>query len=126
MRRGVTVLAVCVCVVFALACSASTPASTVKSFYKAIGDGKTDDALALLSQRTIAMVGKEKLRNGLRRATREALDKGGITDVQITKEQAANEVANVIAIVKYGNGTAQTEKFQLVKEGSNWRLQPEK
>src|SRR5512135_3465027 len=126
MKRRLTVLAVCVCVIFALACADSSPASAVKSFYKAIGDGKIDDALALLSQRTISAVGKEKLRTGLQKATRDALDKGGITDVQITNEQIANEIANVTAIVKYGNGTAQTEKIQLVKEGTGWRLQPEK
>jgi len=126
MRRRFTILAVCVCVAFALACADRSPASTVKSFYRAIGDGKTEDALALLSQRTISMVGKDKLRTGLQKATRDALDKGGITEVQITNEQVANEIANVTAIVKYGNGTAQTEKVQLVKEGTGWRLQPEK
>jgi Domain of unknown function (DUF4878) len=126
MKRRFTVLAVCVFVVFALACADSSPATAVKSFYKAIGAGKTDDALALLSQRTISTAGKDKLRAGLQKATRDALDKGGITDIQITNEQIANEIANVTAIVKYGNGTAQTEKVQLVKEGMGWRLQPEK
>jgi len=126
MRRRFTVLAACVCLLLALACAASSPASAVKSFYRAIGDGKTDDALALLSEQTIAMVGKEKLRNGLQRATRDALDKGGIIKVEITTEQVANEIANITAIVRYGNGTAQTEKVHLVKEGSGWRLQPEK
>ncbi|MFL6236473.1 MAG: DUF4878 domain-containing protein [Thermoanaerobaculia bacterium] len=126
MRRRFTVLTACVCVIFALACAGNSPASAVKSFYKAIGDGKTEDALTLLSQRTISMVGKDKLRTGLQKATRDALDKGGITDVQITNEQVANEIASVTAIVKYGNGTAQTEKIQLVKEGTGWRLQPEK
>jgi hypothetical protein len=126
MRRRLAVHAVCLCAVFVLACAGRTPSSAVKSFYKAIGDGKTDDAIALLSERTVAMVGKEKLRAGLQRATREALDKGGITDVQITNEQTANEIANVTAIVKYGNGTAETEKVKLVKEKAGWRLQPEK
>ncbi len=126
MRRRFTVLAVCAGLVLALACAGGSPASAVKSFYKAIGDGKTEDALDLLSQRTISTVGKDKLRAGLQKATRDALDKGGITDVQITREQIANDIANVTAIVKYGNGTAQTEKVQLVKEGMGWRLQPEK
>ncbi len=33
---------------------ADSPSSAVKSFYKAIGEGKTDDALGLLSEQTIA------------------------------------------------------------------------
>jgi hypothetical protein len=125
MRR-LAVYVVSVCFIVLLACASNTPASAVKSFYRAIGDGKVDDALDLLSEKTVATVGKEKLRTGLQKATRDALDKGGITDIQITSEQIANEIANVTAIVKYGNGTAETEKVKLIKEGLGWRLQPEK
>ena len=126
MRRKIAVYAACICVLFAVACAGSSPASAVKSFYKAIGDGRTDDALGLLSEKTVSTIGKEKLRAGIENATRAALDKQGITDVQITREQVANEIANVTAIVKYGNGTAETEQVKLVKEVSGWRLQPEK
>ena len=126
MKRRFAVHFVCIFAIFALACTGSSPSSAVKSFYKAIGEGKTDDALDLLSERTIATIGKEKLRAGLQKATSKALDKGGITDVQITNEQVATDIANVIVVVKYGNGTAETEKVKLVKEGSGWRLQPEK
>lgn len=125
MRRSLK-LAVCICLILITACAGRSPASAVKSFYKDIGEGKIDDALGLLSSQTVATVGKEKLRTGLQKATRDALDKGGITDVQITNEQVANEIANVTVVVKYGNGTTETEKVKLVKEGSGWRLQPEK
>ena len=49
-----------------------------------------------------------------------------MVDVEITNEQIANDIANVTVVVKYGNGTAETEKVKLVKEASGWRLQPEK
>lgn len=126
MKTKLAIYAACVCIIFTLACAGSSPSSAVKSFYKAIGEGKTDDALGLLSAQTIATIGKEKLSAGLQKATRDALEKGGITDVQITSEQIANEIANVVAVVKYGNGTMATEKVKLVKEGAGWRLQPEK
>jgi len=125
MKRSLA-LAACACIILAVACAGGSPASAVKNFYKDIGEGKIDDALGLLSEQTVATVGREKLRTGLQKATRDALDKGGITDVQITNEQIANEIANVTAVVKYGNGTTETEKVRLVKEGSGWRLQPEK
>lgn len=124
--KRLVIHAACVCVIFALACAGRSPSSAVKSFYRAIGEGKTDDALGLLSEQTIATIGKDKLRAGLQGATRKALDKGGIKEVQITDEQVANEVANVTVVVTYGNGTTETEKVKLVKEGAGWRVQPDK
>jgi hypothetical protein len=126
MRRRLVIHAACACVIFALACAGSSPSSAVKSFYNAIGEGKTDDALGLLSEQTVATIGKDKLRAGLQGATRKAMDKGGIKEVQITDEQIVNEIANDTVVVKYGNGTTETEKVKLVKEGAGWRLQPDK
>jgi hypothetical protein len=126
MKKRIVVHAACVCVFLVLACAGGSPGSAAKSFYKAIGDGKTDDALDLLSERTVSTVGKDKLRAGLQKATRAALDKGGMADVQVTNEQVANEIANVTVVVKYGNGTAETEKVKLVKESFGWKIQPEK
>jgi hypothetical protein len=115
-----------VALLLVFACAGNSPASTVERFYRDIGDGKVDDALDLLSEQTIKTIGKEKLLAGLRKATRAALDKGGIKGVEITNEQIANELANVTAIVRYGNGSAETERVKLVKESLSWRLQPEK
>lgn len=126
MRKNLVNYAACFCTIFVLACAGSSPSSAVKSFYRAIGEGKTDDALGLLSEQTISTVGKEKLLSGLQGATRDALAKGGIKEVEITNEQVANEIANVTAVIKYGNGTAETETIKLVKETMGWRLQPEK
>lgn len=126
MRRRLVIHAACACVLFALACAGSSPSSAVESFYDAIGEGKTDDALGLLSERTVATIGKDKLRAGLQNASRKALDKGGIKEVRITDEQVASEIANVTAVVTYGNGTTESEKVKLVKEGAGWRLQPDK
>ncbi|HEY0558062.1 MAG TPA: DUF4878 domain-containing protein [Thermoanaerobaculia bacterium] len=126
MIKRIGFIAVCSWIILAMGCAESTPASAVKSFYKAIGDGKTEEALDLLSDQTVSMIGKDKLRTGIQKATRAALDKGGMKDVQITNEQTASEAANVTAVVSYGDGTAQTEKVKLVKEDMSWKLQLEK
>jgi len=110
----------------AVACAGRSPSSAVKAFYDAIANGKTEDAIALLSQQTIATVGKDKLRAGFQEATRDALQKGGINELQITNEKIAGEVATVSVLIKYGNGTQEIETVQLVKEMGGWRLQPEK
>ncbi len=108
------------------ACAGRSPSSAVKAFYDAVANGETDDAIALLSQQTVAMVGQDKLRAGIQEATRKALEKGGIQDLQITDEKVAGEVATVAVLVKYGNSTEETETLQLVKESGGWRLQPKK
>jgi hypothetical protein len=126
MKKRIGVVIACVCVILAMACAESSPASAVKSFYKAIGEGKTDEALDLLSDQTVSTIGKEKLRAGIQKATRAALDKGGMKDVQITNEQVASEIANVTALVRYGDGTAQSENVKLVKESLSWKLELDK
>jgi hypothetical protein len=110
----------------AWACAGSSPASAVKAFYRAVSDGKTDDALGLLSQQTIATIGEPKLRAGIQEAAQEAMAKGGLKDLEIAEEQSNGDIATVQAILKYGNGTQETETLQLVKEKGGWRLQPKK
>jgi hypothetical protein len=72
------------------------------------------------------MIGKEKLRAGLQEATRKVLAKGGLQSVDIVDEKAAGDVADVTALLKYGNGTQEREANQLAKENGAWRLRPKK
>jgi Domain of unknown function (DUF4878) len=126
MRRKPFVLtAIFAGAILAWACAGRSPSSAVKAFYKAVANGETNEAIALFSKQTIATVGKDKLRAGIQEATRNALAQGGIQELQITDEKIAGDVANVTVLIKYGNGTQESEEVQLVKE-IGWRLQPEK
>lgn len=126
MKRKLVLSAALLWIVLAWACAGSSPSSAVKAFYGAIGDGKTDDAVGLLSQQTIKTLGKEKLRTGLQEASQQMMAKGGLKELEITSEQVKGDVATVTALLKYGNGSQETEKIQLVKEMGGWRLQPQK
>jgi ABC-type phosphate/phosphonate transport system substrate-binding protein len=69
MKRRLVLSAALLWIVLAWACAGSSPSSAVKAFYGAIGDGKTDDAIGLLSQQTIKTLGKEKLQTGIQEAS---------------------------------------------------------
>jgi hypothetical protein len=125
-RRWLAAAAVWVGLILLVACAGNSPSGTVKAFYAAIDQGKTDEALSFVSEQTLAMISKDKLRAGLQGATRKTLAKGGLKNVEITDEKAAGDVATVTAVLKYGNGTEERETLQLVKEKGSWRLQPKK
>jgi hypothetical protein len=124
--KSMALMATGICCLMALACAGSTPSATVKAFYHAVGKGNTDEAVGLMSEQIVSMVGRDKLRAGLQEATRKSLAKGGLDDVQIVDEKTAGEVATVVVLLKYKNGTSERETVQLVKEKDGWRLKPHK
>jgi len=109
-----------------MACAGRTPASAVTNFYRAIESGDADTATSLLSDETIGMIGEEKLRAGFQKTGIEIKEKGGIAEIQITKEDIVGDAAKVTAMIKYGNGTAETEVYDLVKQNGQWKLRPSK
>lgn len=127
MRQQRSVVAVAVLCLGALAgCAGSSPSATIKAFYNAVGKGETEEAMGLVSQQTVSMIGKEKLRAGLQEATRKMLAKGGLQGIEIADEKVAGDVAMVTALLKYGNGTQEREVNDLAKENGAWRLRPKK
>jgi hypothetical protein len=126
MKREFALSAALLCIVLTWACAGSSPSSAVKAFYEAVSNGKTEDAMSLLSQQTINTIGEAKLRAGIQEASRKMATRGGLKDLVITSEQLQGDVATITALLKYGNGTEETEKEQLVKEKGGWRLQPAK
>jgi hypothetical protein len=126
MKRKLALFSVLLWISLLCACAGSTPSSAVRAFYKAMSNGKADDAIGLLSQQTINTLGEPKLRMGIQEAARQASEKGGLKDLEITNEQIKGDVATVTFLLKYGNGTQKTEIERLVKEKGGWRLQPQK
>lgn len=108
------------------ACLASGPGGAVKSFYKAIENGKIEDALGLVSSQVTSSLGLDKTRAALTKASRDIHEKGGVAKFEIVKEDVVGEVAEVEIHIRYGNGTEETEKVKLVKEEGRWKIQPEK
>ncbi|HKI06360.1 MAG TPA: DUF4878 domain-containing protein [Thermoanaerobaculia bacterium] len=126
MRRKSVICTLLVCAALAWGCTGRSPSSAVQSFYKALGDGDSDKAMSLFSQQTINMIGEEKLKAGIQGAALKLMEKGGLKHLEITNEQVSGNLATVVAVLKYGEGSMETEKIQLVKEQGGWRLQPQK
>ena len=126
MNRKIRLSMIFTGLVLVVACAGRTPSSVVQAFYKAVANGDSDTAIGLLSQKTIASVSREKLKAGLQEASRNVLKKGGLTEVQITNERTAGEVASVSMILKYGNGEQEMEELDLVKEDDSWKIEPKK
>jgi Domain of unknown function (DUF4878) len=104
-------------------CSGSSPSGTVVKFYDLVERGEADEAMELLSGSMAQSLGAEKIQAGLRQAAREMSEKGGVDEFKIVEEKVLGEIAEVRAEIKYGNGTVENEKVQLVKEGGRWKIQ---
>jgi hypothetical protein len=124
--RAIAIPAALACLGLAGACAGASPSSVVKAFYQSIGKGDADAAIGLLSEQAVSMVDKAKLRAGLQQSTREVIEKGGLSDVQIVEETVTGDVAEVTALLKFGNGTQERVKNHLIKERGVWRIRPTK
>lgn len=105
---------------------ASGPASAVTGFYEALEDGRIEDATEYVSTDLRDQVPAAKLREGLRGAAQEIIDKGGIEEIEVTEEEVTGELGRVTVRIEYGNGEESVETTQVVLEDGTWRLKPEK
>jgi ketosteroid isomerase-like protein len=124
-RKPVLVLVLLVTTVFA-SCAGRSPAAAVEAFYHAVDRGALDRAVSLLSEQTITMFGKDKLKAGMTEEARKIQAKGGIQELQVTDEKVTGEVASVTVLIRYGDGSEETETVKLVRERGGWRLAPSK
>lgn len=114
------------CFLIIVACAARTPSSTVESFYRAVEKGDSEAAVEFLHPNFVKMMGEEKLRAGISEYALNLKEKGGIKDLEVKEDSVAGEAARVTAVLKYGDGTQETEKHALVKENGRWYIKPEK
>jgi hypothetical protein len=122
-RRPVELLLVAVAVL-ALACAGRTPEAAVEGFYQALDSGDVDKAMGLLSERTLSMVGPDKIKAGLQEASLDIKEKGGVSEVEITNEVTSGDASRITALIRYGNASTETQNFQLAKEGGSWKILP--
>jgi hypothetical protein len=113
-----------VVIVLASACAGRTPTAAVQGFHRALDSGDVDKAIGFLSERTVSMMGAEKLRAGLQKASLDFKEKGGVAEVEITNEVTSGDVSRITALIRYGNGSVETQNFQLAKEGGSWKILP--
>ena len=101
---------------------ASGPGATVTKFMTAVDKGDTVTAANLVSARIRSMLGDAKLQAGLQQQGQEMKAQGGLKTVTIQKEETKGDVAEVTALVIFGNGTQKPDTSKLVKESGGWKL----
>jgi hypothetical protein len=109
-----------------VSCAGRTPSSAVKDFYRAVEEGDTDTAIALIVPETVNLIGEQKIRSGLQDQGLKIKAKGGISSIEITDEQEVGEVATVVATLKFGNGSEERENHKLRKQNGKWKIEPTK
>jgi major membrane immunogen (membrane-anchored lipoprotein) len=103
----------------------SSPASTVKNFYKAVEAGDITKAKEFLSSTLTFQMGK-KLDSALGEQTRKIKEMGGIKSIDVEREDITGEVAEVVLKVTYGNGNVRSDRSKLQKEKGAWKIQASK
>jgi hypothetical protein len=105
---------------------AAGPEKTVQSFYRAIEKGDTKAAVDLLSAGLVAMVGRPKLEEGIRRQALEIQRKGGIKTIETVVKSKLKDAAEVHVTIVLGNGEKKEEDIGLAREEGKWKVSPKK
>lgn len=124
MRRTRTAFAL-LALSLLLACAAG-PERTVQSFYRAIEKGDAKAAVDLISASLVAMVGRPKLEEGIRRQALEIQQKGGIKTLETVVKSKLKDVAEVHVTIVLGNGEKKEEDIGLAREDGKWKVSPKK
>jgi hypothetical protein len=98
------------------------PASTFKEFLRTVEAGKTEEAISMLSSRTINTLGVEKWREFLNERHRKLSEVGGYQSITIVEENIVGETATITAKVVFGNGSEVLESVELIKEDKKWKI----
>lgn len=125
LRRSATLLPALLVAGLAVGCAAG-PASAVTEFYEALEEGRIEDATEYISADLRDQVPAAKLREGLRGAAQQVIDKGGIEELEVTEEEVTGELGRVTVRIEFGNGEESIETTRVVLEDGTWRLKPEK
>ncbi|MFL6200137.1 MAG: DUF4878 domain-containing protein [Thermoanaerobaculia bacterium] len=126
MKRTVVMSTSALVLALLVACAGRTPAAAVKNFYRAVEEGDTDAAIALVSPEVVGLIGENKIKAGLQEQGLKIKQKGGISSIEIKDEAIVGEVAKITAVLTYGGGTAETENLKLKKMNGEWKIEPEK
>lgn len=109
---------------FSSSCSAPNPGSVVKRFYFLLSAGQTSAAMNECSRELKAF--GPKFNAALEQAAREIQQKGGVESVEIEDLEVEKQVAKLVALINFMDGSTNKERHVLVLEDGRWRLSASK
>jgi hypothetical protein len=100
----------------------SRPAEVVKLFVRQLELGKIRSVIMMLPEAIIRTVGEAKLESIFFDNAGELRARGGILRMEIIREHADDQSAEVDVAMRYQDGTSDTEHIVLVKEKREWKV----
>jgi hypothetical protein len=124
MKHLNSILAAATLIFTLAACSmlSSGPSRTVKEFYNHVDAGELDAAMKNLSKTAANGMGSEKMKAMLEVQTRAMKAKGGVSSIDVQKEDVTGETAEVTGTLKFKNGDNEAFHTKLIKEDGVWKI----
>jgi hypothetical protein len=101
---------------------AARPAETVRLFIRHIDQGRFRDAIRLLPDTLIRALGSDRLEAILYNDTAEVRSRGGVTRIDVTRDNWTLLAAEVDVDIHYGDGSVDTEQIALTNQSGEWRI----
>lgn len=126
MKKVLSILSLALVALAFVSCSKDSPEAVVEEYVSCIQKGQYEDAIDLFyfKDKTTDKQ-KQQYAAMLRDKLGKELDKkGGISGVEITNVEMAEDgnSANVDYTLKYGDGSAKSEKTKVLKVDGKWMM----
>ena len=121
MKNKIFAILALLIVIFLAGCSPG-PGKTVQKFFRAVDAGEVEDAMGYLSASSIQSMGYEKLQAGLVDMSYQMAAQGGLKSVNILDQSVNGDIAQVVVEIVLGDGTADTNRMDLIKESGDWKI----
>lgn len=126
-RKANVILAVIYLATFGAGCSSlsSSPSNTVRKLWELAAKNDAERMMKLYSKRALHEGqgnGVSETKGKLTALQKLIKDQGGISSVEIRKEDVLADKAEVEANIKFGNGALITQEYYMVKEDGDWKI----
>lgn len=126
MKKILSVLSLALVALAFVSCSKNSPEGVVEEYYSRIQKGQYEEAIDLLYfKNDLSDKDKERIATMIReKGSKENDKKGGISSVVIDNVDLAEDGNSAIVnyTIKYGDGSAKSEKNKVLKVDGNWML----
>lgn len=126
MKKILSVLSLALVALAFVSCSKNSPEGVVEEYYSRIQKGQYEEAIDLLYfKNDLSDKDKERIATMIReKGSKENDKKGGISSVVIDNVDLAEDGNSAIVnyTIKYGDGSAKSEKNKVVNVDGKWLL----
>lgn len=126
MKKILSVLSLALVALAFVSCSKNSPEGVVEEYYSRIQKGQYEEAIDLLYfKNDLSDKDKERIATMIReKGSKENDKKGGISSVVIDNVDLAEDGNSAVVnyTIKYGDGSAKSEKNKVVNVDGKWLL----